>query len=66
MHSQSELNAFTPAREVANLLIPKKNLPEVISVLEGIGFFGEETEGIAYTMEIPRAFSYQSKQNRNK
>ncbi|PKA11381.1 hypothetical protein CH372_14695 [Leptospira meyeri] len=61
VHSQNEKNAFTPAREAANILIPKKNLSEVLTVLEETGFFGEETEGIVYTIEIPRAFSYQSK-----
>lgn len=66
IHSQNEKNAFTPAREVANLLIPKKNLPEVLSELDELGFFGEEMEGIAYTMEIPKAFSYQSKLTKNK
>lgn len=66
IHSQNEKNAFTPAREVANLLIPKKNLPEVLSELDELGFFGEEMEGIAYTMEIPKAFSYQSKLTKKK
>ncbi|TGM78358.1 hypothetical protein EHR01_07830 [Leptospira mtsangambouensis] len=66
LHSQNEKNAFTPAREAANILIPKKNLSEVLSVLEETGFFGEETEGIVYTIEIPRAFSYQSKLGKRK
>ncbi|TGL54533.1 hypothetical protein EHQ59_06640 [Leptospira kemamanensis] len=55
-----EIN-FDPARDSANLLIPKSMLAEVISELDGYGFFTNEFEGIAYTMEIPRAFSYQSK-----
>lgn len=61
LYTGSEESLFTPAREVANLLIPKKNQTEVTEVLKEIGFFTNEFEGIAYTMEIPRAFSYQSK-----
>lgn len=65
-HTGNTDSMFTPAREVANLLIPKKNLPEVIEVLNGLEFFDEKFEGIAYTMEIPRAFSYQSKKSNQK
>ncbi|MCW7493364.1 hypothetical protein ND861_12020 [Leptospira sp. 2 VSF19] len=56
-----ENSLYNPARDSANLLIPKRMLNEVISELEVLDFFTKETEGIAYTMEIPRAFSYQSK-----
>ncbi|PJZ83798.1 hypothetical protein [Leptospira harrisiae] len=66
VHSKNEKNAFTPAREAANILIPKKNLSEVLSVLEETGFFEDEMEGIVYTVEIPRAFSYQSKLSKRK
>lgn len=66
VHTGNLESHFTPAREVANLLIPKKNLSEVTEVLKEIGFFTNEYEGIAYTMEVPRAFSYQSKQFKKK
>lgn len=65
-HTGTAESFFTPAREVANLLIPKKNLTEVIGVLKELEFFQESFEGIAYTMEIPRAFSYQSKKSKSK
>ncbi|TGM32257.1 hypothetical protein [Leptospira biflexa] len=65
-HTGIAESTFTPAREVANLLIPKKNLSEVIGVLSEIGFFDLSFEGIAYSMEIPRAFSYQSKKSKSK
>ncbi|TGM85301.1 hypothetical protein [Leptospira bouyouniensis] len=65
-HTGNTDSVFTPAREVATVLIPKKNLTEVIEVLNEIQYFSSSFEGIAYTMEIPRAFSYQSKKSKSK
>ncbi|MDF3818892.1 hypothetical protein P3G55_03215 [Leptospira sp. 96542] len=52
---------YTPARDSADLLIPKSSLPEVLNLLEEIKFYGNEFEGMVQTEDIPRAFSYQSR-----
>lgn len=61
---QSSMTDYTPARDSADLLIPKKNMEEVLNLLNEINFYGRETEGMVQTSDIPRAFSYQSKAQR--
>jgi nitrogen regulatory protein PII len=56
---------ISPARESCNMLVPEKNLPEILEELEKIGAFGSEIQGMLYTTQIPRAFTYQSKRKFN-
>ncbi len=53
---------YSPARDSADLLIPKSSLSEVVTLLEEIHFYGRDFEGMVQITDIPRAFSYQSKQ----
>jgi nitrogen regulatory protein PII len=51
----------SPAREACNMLVPANNLPEVIAELEKLNAFGSRIQGMIYTIDISKAFTYRSK-----